>query len=230
VKTRSLFAFGLVAACSAQVVTAPANGPAPDDAGAAEAAPGTDAAGADAAHDPGTDAASPRVDAPSGADTAAPDTRIDPLEIGRTWTYDVKTMGSFPVCTAGTHDSTITGTTQVDGRTAFTVTSFCGAVGTSNITVDGDAVDYDYNGTWLHVTGLPIQDGVTWSYFNTSYTWQKVPSITVPAGTFADCWKANQNVSYTAYQIYCRGVGVVQSYSQDLGGNGWDAQLSAKTF
>src|SRR5262249_10186862 len=161
---------------------------------------------------------------------APPDTRIDPLEVGRTWTYDVTTMGGFPVCTAGKHDSTVTGTTQIDGRTALVVSSFCAAVGTSNMTVDGDAVDYDYNGTCVHVTGLPIQEGTTWDYFNTSYTWEKVPSITVPAGTFSDCWKAHQNVQYTAYQIYCRGVGVVQSYSQDLGGNGWDAQLSAKNF
>jgi hypothetical protein len=29
---------------------------------------------------------------------------------------------------------------------------------------------------------------------------------------------------------YCRGVGLVRSYSEDLTGAGWDAQLSAKSF
>jgi hypothetical protein len=221
----------LLAACSANVV---ATTSAPDAGSTGDAATPADDAGATDARPPPpppTDGGTTTNDAATGGDASPPpDTRIDPLEVGRTWTYDVKTMGGFPVCTAGTHDSTVTGTTQVDGRTALTVTSFCGAIGTSNMTVDGDAVDYDYNGTWLHVTGLPIQDGTTWSYFNTSYTWEKVPSIAVPAGTFSDCWKAHQNVQYTAYQIYCRGIGVVQSYSQDLGGNGWDAQLSAKNF
>jgi len=54
--------------------------------------------------------------------------------------------------------------------------------------------------------------------------------VTVPAGTFTDCWTAQQQVSYTAYLTYCRGAGLVRSYSQDLGGNGWDAQLASKSF
>jgi hypothetical protein len=39
-----------------------------------------------------------------------------------------------------------------------------------------------------------------------------------------------QNVSYTAYNTYCRGVGLVRSYSEDLNGAGWDAVLAAKNF
>ncbi len=66
-----------------------------------------------------------------------------------------------------------------------------------------------------------------WDYFNTSYTWESAGSVTMPAGTFNDCWTARQNVSYTAYQTYCPGVGMVESYSEDLAGNGWTAQLAS---
>jgi hypothetical protein len=118
----------------------------------------------------------------------------------------------------------------VDGRDAFEVTSFCTQVGSTYETVNGDEVDADYQGTWLHATDVPVQEGHTWPYFNTSYTWQAVATITVPAGTFTDCWRAHQNVTYTAYQVYCRGIGMVESYSQDLAGNGWDAKLTSKNF
>jgi hypothetical protein len=36
-----------------------------------------------------------------------------------------------------------------------------------------------------------------------------------------------QDVSYTAYLTYCRGVGLVESYSEDLNHAGWDAKLTA---
>jgi hypothetical protein len=75
-----------------------------------------------------------------------------------------------------------------------------------------------------------LVDGHTWSYFNSSYTWKRETSVTVPAGTYTDCWTANQNVSYTAYNTFCRGVGMVHSYSSDLSGNGWDAKLTSKSF
>jgi len=61
-------------------------------------------------------------------------------------------------------------------------------------------------------------------------TWHRETSVTVPAGTFTDCWTANQQVSYAAYLTYCRGAGLVRSYSKDLAGDGWDAQLSSKSF
>jgi hypothetical protein len=47
---------------------------------------------------------------------------------------------------------------------------------------------------------------------------------------YTDCWTAKQNVSYTAYMTYCRGAGMVRSYSQDLTGSGWDAKLVSKSF
>ncbi len=152
-----------------------------------------------------------------------------PLEIGRTWTYDVMAVGSG-YCSPGAHDAKVLGQSQKDGRNAFEVSSFCSAVGSAFETVNGDQVDVDYQGAWNHYLDVPVQQGHQWTYFNATYTWEAVPTITVPAGTFTGCWKAHQNVTYSAYAIFCRGVGMVESYSQDLAGSGWDAKLAAKNF
>jgi hypothetical protein len=196
----------------------PLDGGAPRDG----AAPPTDAAA------PGTDARA-AADGTAPGDSAAPDDRLQPLALGRTWTYDVQSVGTG-YCASGTHDVTVLGHATVDGRDAFQVSSFCSGIASAYETVNGDQVDVDYQGAWNHYLDVPVQDGHSWPYFNSSYTWHAVPTITVPAGTFTGCWKASQNVTYTAYATFCRGVGMVESYSQDLAGNGWDAKLSAKNF
>src|SRR4029077_714132 len=91
-------------------------------------------------------------------------------------------------------------------------------------------VDFYYNGSWGTLIDPMLVEGHSWTYFNTSYAWHRETSVTVPAGTFTDCWTARQQVTYTAYLTYCRGAGLVRSYSQDLAGNGWDAQLASKSF
>ena len=76
-----------------------------------------------------------------------------------------------------------------------------------------------------------VQEGHGWTEIpNISFTWHREASVVVPAGTFSDCWTARQDVTYTAFSTYCRGIGPVRVYSQDLRGNGFDAQLSAKSF
>jgi hypothetical protein len=131
------------------------------------------------------------------------------------------------------HTSQVTGTSMVDARVAYDVASFCAAAGTSELSAPRDStdeVDVDYAGAWLTLVDPKLSDGETWSFYNSSYTWHRETSITVPAGTFTDCWTAKQNVSYTAYMTYCRGAGMVRSYSADLTGAGWDAQLVTKSF
>jgi hypothetical protein len=158
--------------------------------------------------------------------------KLYPLAVGYSWTYDVQAVGAGSVCAAGTQVQSVTGTQTIDGKSAFDVASFCAAAGTSEIAPvgTGDEVDLDYQGSWLEMIDPTLAEGETWSYFNSSYTWHRETSVTVPAGTYSDCWTANQNVSYTAYMTYCRGVGMVRSYSSDLTGAGWDAKLTAKSF
>jgi len=156
-----------------------------------------------------------------------------PVAVGYTWTYDVQAVGGGAVCATGTHDAkVVSGPTTVAGKQAYDVTSFCAAAATSQIAPRprSDEVSLYYNGGWLTFIDPDLTEGHSWTYFNSSYTWHREASITVPAGTFTDCWTAQQNVAYTAYLTYCRGVGQVRSYSKDLAGNGWDAKLTKTSF
>lgn len=147
-----------------------------------------------------------------------------PLATGESWTYSVTPVGAGAVCSPGTYTQRIVSANAVGGRAAFQMTSFCSAIaGTYDYAAgSGDEVDFNYNGTWGVIVDGNLTEGHSWPYFNTSYHWEK----TTVSG-YDDCWKAVQDVSYTAYLTYCRGVGLVESYSQDLGGNGWDAKLTA---
>jgi hypothetical protein len=159
------------------------------------------------------------------------DARLLPLELGRTWTYDVSTFGDFPVCSPGMHDDAVLGEVQQDGRAAFEVSSFCPAAGTSIISVDGDIVELWVQGGWIRVLDVPVEEGHMWSSTGAiQYVWRDAGTVTVPAGTFDDCWRREQIVSYTAYTVFCRGVGAVRHFSMDLAGAGWDAVLASKSF
>jgi hypothetical protein len=111
------------------------------------------------------------------------------------------------------------------------MTSFCtGIAGTNDYAAaPSDEVDFYYQGAWLKVIDPVLTEGHSWPYFNTSYHWHRETSVTVPAGTYTDCWTAVQDVSYTAYLTYCRGAGLVHSFSSDLAGSGWDAKLASFT-
>jgi|SRR5579859_3926938 len=170
--------------------------------------------------------------ASSGGDGGGGSNKLFPLAVGYEWSYDVQNVGAGSACSAGTWKQAITGTRTVDGRSAFDLTSFCSAAGQSEVAPvgTGDEVDIDFQSSWLKLIDGTLAEGETWTYFNSSYTWHRETSVSVPYGTFTDCWTANQNVSYTAYQTYCRGVGMVRSYSSDLTGAGWDAKLTDKSF
>jgi hypothetical protein len=71
-----------------------------------------------------------------------------------------------------------------------------------------------------------LQDGHSWSYGGyTTYTWQEQASVTVPAGTYTDCWTAVSSNTTFPTSTYCRGIGpvLVQSDSSEQ-------QLTATSF
>jgi hypothetical protein len=153
-----------------------------------------------------------------------------PLAVGNTWTYAVTIVGAGSTCSPGTSSQTVQSANPAGGRAAYQVTDFCSALANETYdysTPSGDEVDFYYGSDWLELIDPNLVDGETWTYANTSYTWKRETAVTVPAGSYDDCWTANQNVSYTAYSTYCRGAGLVHNYSADLTGAGWDAQLSS---
>ena len=153
-----------------------------------------------------------------------------PIAAGAAWTFQVTAVGNGAVCAPGSHEQRVVSADPVGGRDAFQMTSFCPAAGTGDYSLPGgDEVDDYYAGTWGVVVDPMLVEGHAWSYFNTSYHWHREGTVTVPLGSYDDCWTAVQDVSYTAYQTYCRGVGLVRSYSADLNRAAWDAPLDGQT-
>ena len=157
------------------------------------------------------------------------DNRIDPIVVGHRWTYDVTVFGTYPICASGSHDGVVLGEMMLDGKPAFQVQSFCPGLGTVNYAVSGDVVQYDYMTTWALALDAPVAEGHSWTNGIDTFTWHSVGSVTVPAGTYADCWKATQNVGYESYTVFCRGVGPVHWFTKNAG-NGYEAILTAKNF
>lgn len=155
---------------------------------------------------------------------------IDPIAVGNSWTYDVEQLGTFPLCPSGSHTAETLGESQLNGKTAYEVTSLCANAASSFYAVDGDVVQVNYQGTWILALDAPVEEGHTWSNGASTFTWHDEGTVTVGAGTFDDCWRATQNVGYEAYTVFCRGVGPVHWRSVDLNGDGFDAQLTAVNF
>jgi hypothetical protein len=180
--------------------------------------PGTEAESTDGG--PGTGDASP-----GGGD----DNGLLPLATGRTWTYDVES--TYASCPAGRRDQRVLGTSTTEGRATFDVESFCGPTGRTF--VDGDVVEdyYDWGPTgWYRSLDGPIADGHTWTTTNGSATFTQTYEDAGTVAGHSDCWKVIQNVSYTSYWIYCRGVGLVTFEMIDLAGGTIRADLRATSF
>jgi hypothetical protein len=73
----------------------------------------------------------------------------------------------------------------------------------------------------------PVETGESWGVSVGTYTWAEVTEpLTVPAGTFENCWErvAPPDV---ASLIYCRGVGLVAGVSMS---RNWRIELVSKNF
>lgn len=197
-------------------------------------APRADAANVDPpALDGGVDVGAP-VDAARdvASNDAARDAAvqpIDPLVVGHKWTYQVTQVNVYPLCPSGTHDGEVLRALTKDGRQAVEVQSLCQNAGTFFYSMQGDVVHWDEAGNWVLVIDAPVQEGHSWASSNSTYTWHDAGAVTVPAGTFSDCWKA-QDDNGPSYTTFCRGVGPVDWHYRDAFGNGYNALLTAKNF
>jgi hypothetical protein len=184
-----------------------------------------------ATRDGGPDApTTPGADGGDGGDAKAKDTRIDPVELGRSWTYDVKVRGIFPACDDGTFAATAVSQSTIEGRTALHVESFCQGAGAYDYAIDGDRVYSYVTGAWRTSLDAPVTEGHQWTDGFLTYRWESKGTVTTPAGTFSDCWSATTVASYSSYIVLCRGVGPVRWHYDTGLGNGYDATLVATSF
>jgi hypothetical protein len=157
------------------------------------------------------------------------DDRLYPLAVGRSWTYDV--TSTYASCPGGMREIRVLAQTTTEGRPTFEVRGFCGLTGHTH--VDGDRVEeyYAWGPTgWMRALDEPVAAGHSWTTTNGSATFSMAYTDAGSVDGHAACWKVTQNVSYTTYWIYCRGVGLVRYEMIDLGGGTIRADLRAKSF
>ena len=198
---------------------------------AAPPASSSDSGPSDGGSSARTDAGATGEDASDNGngDAGLPADAIDPIVVGRAWTFNVTEVGYYPLCPSGTQDAKVLDATTRDGRSAFEVNSFCTGVGSLYYAPDGDVVYWDYQGTWILVLDAPVADGHKWDNGLTTYAWKDVGTVQVPAGTFDRCFQV-QDQNGPSYSVLCRGIGPVRYVYRDANGNGYDAVLAAKNF
>ncbi|NVB77717.1 MAG: hypothetical protein HOV81_04920 [Kofleriaceae bacterium] len=180
-----------------------------------------------AACDAGSDGSATGTD--GGGSGSASDDRLYPLEVGRTWTYDV--TSTYPSCPAGMRQMKVLSAGTTEGRATFEVQGFCGLTGHTSIAGDKVEEYFDWGPTgWMRSLDEPVSAGHTWTTTNGSATFTMSYSDAGAVGSYTDCWKVTQNVSYTTYWIYCRGTGLVRYEMVDLGGGTIRADLRDTSF
>ena len=226
-----LVALPLAVACSS--ADDPAQPGGDTDAGAASSSSGEPTASSSSSSS-GSSSGSSALDSgpPDAADGAGAVQPIDPIVVGNSWTYDVTELGVYPLCPDGSHTSSVTGARDLDGKTALTVESLCEDLGPYDYAVEGDRVfTYDTVASeWTLALDAPVEAGHAWTASDHDFTWKAQAAVTVPAGTFEDCWSATEVAEYDSYTVFCRGVGPVHWHYEDGFGNGYDALMTAKSF
>jgi hypothetical protein len=168
------------------------------------------------------------VDASTGADSASDNdaatviepnpvraVTLFPLASGNTWTYEGSVMSSaLPDCTmtvseqqSGTWYSTYD---LEDGPCIGLGTLMLRAYLTHPTQI---ATHQNDRKAWYTLLEDPVEEGHQWFHLGDGpYTWHRVGTVTVTAGTFDECWQAvpSMQLEPTATTTYCNGVGPVE--------------------
>jgi hypothetical protein len=167
------------------------------------------------------------VDDVAQPDRGAPDERIDPLDIGRTWSFKIiPNDGGTNTCDAQT--SAVVGPgLPVDGAATVRYQPFCTPFAV-DVIVDGDRVTaYSFDGHFSGpqvIVDPPVEEGHTWTG-GAQFIWHDAGTISVPAGTFTNCWAREIVGGGGTRNIYCRGVGLARSEDPSF-----TAVLASKNF
>jgi hypothetical protein len=163
----------------------------------------------------------------TGGGSAAP---ILPLATGNTWVYEVTDVGSGDACGSGDKTTTIVGPVEHAGKQGFSQKNLCNPGGTVDLAAEGDRLFAWTGAEWRVALDAPIEEGKSWTMGEFTRTWHDAGQVTVPAGTFDDCWRVDQMGPAPGSFTYCRGVGLVAETTDDGQGNGSDVKLASKSF
>ncbi len=156
--------------------------------------------------------------------------QIFPMSSTWTWTYQVTTFGSTTfgaACQSGKVTRTTQGSANLGKRSGTYLPALCQS-GTSRVaySMDGDQVSYWNGSDWDTYIEAPLTDGKKFLSGNQAFVWYQRSSVTVPAGTFSDCWTKRHDKT-DSNETFCRGVGLVSAYQVDIYNNGWKAVLDS---
>lgn len=166
----------------------------------------------------------------SGVDASTKDTRIDPIDVGHSWTWNVTVLGFYPSCDNGQTVSTVLSERMLDGKKAVDLQSLCTNAGVFTYSVDGDRVYSYWDNAWHVALDAPVADGHSWTDDYADFEWKAEGTLKTAIGTFDECYSAKKKVSYPYYTTFCRGVGPVRWHFEDGFGNGYDATIIGKNF
>jgi Cys-rich repeat protein len=153
-----------------------------------------------------------------------------PLMTGRSWIYEIEALGvGVPECPPGMSTATLSPGTEHPEGTSVTYTTVCSTEASELIGLGDEVLRWvEPLAQWQPLLAEPVQDGHTWIYDNGEavymFEWRRESGpVTVPAGTFTDCW--TRVVQDVQASTYCRGVGkVFERYGDQTG---WIARLAA---
>ncbi len=132
------------------------------------------------------------------------------LAVGNQWKYTV--TGDGLDCPTGSVSTKVESLQPFQGHDAYQVRDFCTPDQLTAFSYDGDTLLQYFPPTeWLEVMASPVEDGTSWTFApGTTITWHATASITVPAGTFNDCFMRTVSDSPGLQATFCPGVGQVR--------------------
>lgn len=137
-----------------------------------------------------------------------------PLEVGATWTFEV-TEPVGQTCTP--NYESIERTEAIGGRDAFVVGHACTSGTEYYLSVQDGELQQWIGDAWVTILPAPIEQGREWSVTpELSFRWIFVGPITVPAGTYGNCWgREALPPSAPSHTIYCPDVGPVRRVTSE---------------
>lgn len=160
-----------------------------------------------------------------------------PLSVGNEWNYDVTATVTNPDTTwTGSFETEITAETTLDNGTevfewvqVMTIDTISGTdtfylEETENYILMYSSKTATVPDTFL---ALPLEVGKTWG--NLQVLGQA--DVTVPAGTFNDCWEILETSAHgSAYYYFAADVGLVKLLKTETDGTIWETLVELETY
>lgn len=150
---------------------------------------------------------------PSGPCTGECRDAVQPFVVGLEWEYRF-TRSMIPGCTQNVTYRVISAREDGVSGTVYRFQASCGEYRLTDYRVTRSAILCGIAGGGLYrCMNLPPEDGAVWgagSGSGVQYRWERVETVTVPAGTFTGCWRRH-DVTNNGNEVYCPGVGQVSA-------------------